>query len=167
MPATSKAKKQTSASIISLDDLRARAEQIRQDVEEAAATIGKRAADYLPETQRKQVDEVIDRLSEVRDDLNETVESWRSDVEKQFKVIRGTVDKRVTTIRKQTETRSKKAVTGFEKEARKYTSRVFKRLQIPVRSDLDNVKRRLTAIERRLTALEKGGSKTAKTKKAA
>ena len=165
MPA-SKARKQTTASIISLDDIRARADQIRHDVEGAVETIGKRAADYLPDAQRKQVDEVIDRLSEVRDDLNHTIDSWRNDVEKQFKVIRGTVDKRVTTIRKQTESRRKKALTGFEKEARKYTSSMFKRLQIPVRSDLENVKRRLTALERRLTAIEKGGSK-AKTKKAA
>lgn len=161
MPAT-KARKRATASIISLDDLRARADQIRHEVEGAVETLGKRAADYLPEAQRKQIDEVIDRLSEVRDDLNQTIDSWRNDVEKQFRVIRGTVDKRVTTIRKETESRRKKALTGFEKEARKYTARMFKRLQLPVRSDLENVKRRLTALERRLTAIEKGSSKSKK-----
>jgi len=166
MPAT-KSRKQASASIISLEDLRDRAERIRHDVEEAVETIGKRAAGYLPAAQRKQIDEVMDRLSEVRDDVNKVVDSWRSDVEKQFKVIRGTVDKRVTTIRKETETRRKKAVSGFEKEARKYTTQVFKRLQIPVSSDLNNIKRRLTALERRLTSLEKSAAKSSEKKAAA
>ena len=114
----------------------------------------------MPVAQRKQVDEAIDRLADVRGDLNKVVDNWRTDVEKQFKVIRGTVDKRVSTLRKDTDKRRKKAVTGFEKEARKYTSQVFKRLQIPVRSDLNNVKRRLTALERRLTDLERGATKT-------
>lgn len=166
MPAT-KSKKQAPASIISLEDLRDRADRIRQDVEEAVETISKRAVGYLPDAQRKQVDEVIDRLADVRDDVTKVVDSWRTDVEKQLKAIRGTVDKRVTSIRKQTETRRKKAVTGFEKEARKYASSVFKRLQIPVSSDLNNIKRRLSAIERRITALEKTGAKSSEKKAAA
>jgi ElaB/YqjD/DUF883 family membrane-anchored ribosome-binding protein len=159
MPAT-KAKKQAQT-IISIDEFRNRVGQMRQDVEEAVETIGRRAAEYLPETQRQQVDEVIDRFTEVRDDMNKAVGSWRTDVEKQFGVIRGTVDKRVTAIRKETESRRKKAVTGFEKEARKYTKQVFKRLQLPVRSDLDAIKRRLIALERRLTAIEKSSTKAA------
>lgn len=158
MPATKTKKQQAPTPIFSVDEIRNRVERIRQDVEEAVETIGKRAAGYLPETQRKQVDEVIDRITEVRDDMNKAVDSWRTDIEKQFSVIRGTVDKRVTSIRKQTETRRKKAVSGFEKEARKYTKQVFKTLQLPVRSDVDGIKRRLTALERRITAIEKAGT---------
>jgi polyhydroxyalkanoate synthesis regulator phasin len=47
-------------------------------------------------------------------------------------------------------------VSGIEKEARKYVATVLKRLQVPVRSDLEAIKRRLGALERRLTDIEKG-----------
>jgi len=156
MPATrTKSRKKQAAGPLSIDDLLKRADRIRKDVEQTVESLGKRAVGFLPASQQKQVDEVLDRLSEVRGGVNKTVDSWRADLQKQFKVVRGTVDKRVTKLRKQTETRSRKAVSGIEKEARKYTTRAFRRLQIPVRSDLESIKRRLTALERRLTAIEK------------
>jgi polyhydroxyalkanoate synthesis regulator phasin len=124
-------------------------------MEGAVGTIGKRAAGMLPRSQRKQVDEVIDRINSVRGDVNKAVETWRSDFERRFKVVRGTVDKRVTTLRRQTESNGKRLLDGVEKETRRYIERMFKQLRLPVRGDLDALKRRVSALERRLEQLEK------------
>jgi hypothetical protein len=158
MPATktrTRTRKKQAPATLSFEDLRKRADRLRKDLEDTVESLGKRAVGFLPASQRKQVDEVLDRLSDVRGDVNKTVDSWRKDLEKQYKVVRGTVDKRVTKLRKQTEKRSRNAVSEIEKEARKVATRAFKRLQIPVRSDIESIKRRLTALERRLTAIEK------------
>ena len=159
--AGSKSAKQSNAFVPQFGDLRARVDQLRQDVEEAVESLGKRAVNSLPESGRKQVDEVLDRISAVRGDVNKAVESWRTDLEKRFKVVRGTVDKRVSTLRRETESRSKKVVTTFEKQARRYVERAFKQLRLPVRSDVDALKRRLTTLERRIEDLEKGSKRKA------
>ena len=148
-------KKQRSASVTAIEDIRGRVEQLRQDVEGAVGTLGKRAVKVLPREQQKVVDDVVDRVTAVRKDLNSTVDTWRSDVEKRFKVAAGTVDKRVNALRKETESRSKSLVKNVEKDFRKYVNQAFKRMQLPVRTDLVSIKGRLTAIERRLTAMEK------------
>ena len=80
---------------------------------------------------------------------------WKPDLEKRFKVVRGTVDKRVSTLRKETEKSRKKVVTSVEKQTRKYIERVFKQFKLPVRGDVDSLKRRLTMLERRIQELEK------------
>jgi hypothetical protein len=77
------------------------------------------------------------------------------DVEKRFKVVRGTVDKRVTTLRKETQSRGRQLFDGVEKETRKYVERFFKQLKLPVRGDIDALKKRVSALERRLEELEK------------
>ena len=148
MPAT-KSKKQRTASVTAIEDIRGRVDQLRQDVEEAVGTLGKRAVKVLPREQQKVVDDVVDRVANVGKDLNKTVDTWRNDVEK-----------RVAKIRKETESRSKRLAKNVEKDLRKYVNQAFKRMQLPVRTDLDSVKRRLTAIERRLTAIEKGSKST-------
>ncbi len=154
MPA-SKGSKRSQATTFAFGDLRARVERLRKDVEGTVETLGKRAVEILPEGSRKQVDGVIGRINTVRGDVNKTVETLRGDIEKRFRVVRGTVDKRVDAIRKETESRRKKLVSSLEKEARRWTERLFKRLHLPVRSDIDALKRRLTALERRLEELEK------------
>jgi BMFP domain-containing protein YqiC len=159
--AGSKSAKQSQAFVPQLGDLMARVEQLRHDVEGAVESLGKRAVNSLPASGRKQVDEVLDRISSVRGDVNKAVGSWRTDLEKRFKVVRGTVDKRVSSLRKETESRSKKAISGAEKQARKYVERVFKQLRLPIRSDVDSLKRRLTTLERRIEDLEKGGKRKA------
>jgi polyhydroxyalkanoate synthesis regulator phasin len=155
--ATTKASKRGQASILPLGDLRARVDQLRKEVE----SIGKRAAEILPKEQRKQVDGVIDRITSVRDDVNKAVETWRTDFERRFKVVRGTVDKRVTTLRKQTQSNGKRLLDGVEKETRRYIERMFKQLKLPVRGDLDALKRRVAALERRLEELEKSDKRAA------
>jgi BMFP domain-containing protein YqiC len=161
MATTKSKKKQRTASVIAIEDIRGRVEQIRQDVEVAVGTLGKRAVGVLPREQQKVVDEVVDRVSKVGKELNSAVETWRSDLEKRFKAVAGSVDKRVNTLRKETESRSKKLAKNVEKDVRKYVNQAFKRMQLPVRTDLDSVKRRLTAIERRLAAMEKGSRRRA------
>lgn len=153
--------RRTSGKVTSIHEVRSRVGKIRQDVGEVVGNLRKRAVRALPAGQRKQVDEVFDRITSVGHDVNKTVGSWRSDLEKQFRMIRGTVDKRVTNIRKQTETRSRTLFATVEEDVRKYVDGVFKRLQIPVHSDIEGIKRRLGAIERRLAALEKHESRAA------
>lgn len=149
------------AKVTSLHEVGSRVGQLRQDVEDAVGSLRKRAVRALPAGQRKQVDEVFDRITSVGHDVNKTVGHWRADLEKQFRTIRGTVDKRVTKIRKQTESRSRSLLTSIEEDVRKYVDGVFKRLQLPVHSDIEGIKRRLGAIERRLGALEKHESRAA------
>ena len=153
--ANARASKKTQPSVLPLKEIRQRVERIRKDVEGAVETIGKRAAEILPDQQRKQVDEVVERINSVRSDVNKAVESWRADLEKSFKVVRGTVDKRITTLRKETQSRSQTLVGTVEKETRKYVERVFRQFKLPVRSDLDGLRRRLNALERRIDELEK------------
>ena len=156
------AKRKTRKSkVTSIRQVRSRVGKIRQDVEEVVGSLRKRAVRALPPDQRKQVDEVFDRLTSVGQDVNKTVGGWRADLEKQFRVLRGTVDKRVTTIRKQTESRSRNILASVEEDVRKYVDTVFKRFQLPVHSDIEGIKRRLGTIERRLAALEKHESRAA------
>ncbi|MFP6625969.1 MAG: hypothetical protein VCA74_02770 [Deltaproteobacteria bacterium] len=137
------AKKQKTQ-IFDLGEIRERMEKMSKDIEQSVGDLGKKAADALPEGSRKQVDQVIDRLSDVRGDVNKRVDAVRSDLEKQ-----------VTSIRKQTEKRSRKLTSVVQKQARKYAEDLFKSLRLPVRKDLDAIKRRLTSIERRIDELAK------------
>jgi len=145
----------------SITDIRSRVDRIRQDVEEAVDTLRKRAVGALPVPQRKQVDEVFDRLTSVSHDVNKTVGDWRADLEKRFRLIRGTVDKRVNTLRNRTRTQGRTLVTGFEGDVRKYIDGIFRRLQLPVHGDIEAIKRRLALIERRLAAIAKGEERAA------
>lgn len=153
--------KKSTAKVTSIHEVRYRVGQLRQDVEEVVGNLRKRAVRALPAGQRKQVDEVFDRITSVGHDVNKTVGGWRADLEKQFRMLRGTVDKRVTSIRKQTESRSRTILTSVEADVRKYVDGVFKRFQLPVHSDIEGIKRRLGAIERRLAQLEKHESRAA------
>jgi ABC-type transporter Mla subunit MlaD len=153
--------RKSTAKVTSIHEVRSRVGKIRQDVEEVVDNLRKRAVRALPAGQRKQVDEVFDRISSVGHDVNKTVGGWRADLEKQFRTLRGTVDKRVTTIRKQTESRSRTLLTSVEEDVRKYVDGVFKRFQLPVHSDIEGIKRRLGAIERRLASLETHESRAA------
>jgi len=153
--------RRSNAKVTSINEVRSRVVQLRQDVEEVVGKLRKRAVRALPPGQRKQVDEVFNRLTSVGQDVNKTVGGWRADLEKQFRTIRGTVDKRVTSIRKKTGTRSRTLMATVEQDVRGYVDGVFKRLQIPVHGDIEGIKRRIGAIERRLAALEKQESRAA------
>lgn len=158
---TKRKSRKSGARTASITDIRSRVDRIRQDVEEAVDTLRKRAVGALPPPQRRQVDEVFDRLTSVSHDVNKTVGHWRADLEKRFRVVRGTVDKRVRTIRKRTQTQGRTLVSGFEGDLRKIVDGIFRRFQIPVHADIETIKRRLSLIERRLGALEKGEQRAA------
>jgi hypothetical protein len=153
--------RKASSKVTPIGEVRTRVLRIREDVEEVVDNIRKRAIRALPPSQRKQVDGVIDRISAVGQDVNKTVDGLRADIEKQYRLIRGTVDKRVGKISKRTRTRGKKLVTGIESDVRKYVDGIFRRLQLPVHGDLETIKRRLTSIERRLASLERSESRAA------
>jgi len=155
--ATSRPNKHTQASVLQLGELRARVDRLRREMEDAVESIGKRAVERLPVRGRRQVDEVLDRISTVRGDVNKTVDAWRLDLEKRFRVVRGTVDKRVSTLRKETRSRSRRLVAMMEKRSRRYIDLMVRQLRLPMRADIDAVKRRLGALERRIEDLEKNG----------
>lgn len=137
-------KAQITLSIPTIDDVTATVDKLREDVED----MGRRAADLLPEAGRKRLDDLLD-------DVSKRVDGVRGGVEDAIGDIRGTVDDRVAVIRKDVAARRKKTVTTLERETRKQVEKLFKRIQLPVRSDLDTVKRRLTSLERKLDQLVK------------
>ena len=55
--------KSRQATVIPITEIRERVDRIRKDVEEAVETMGKRAVDSLPESSRKQVDGLLDRVN--------------------------------------------------------------------------------------------------------
>ncbi len=117
----------------SIDEMRKSVDQLTKDLEEGVQDLGRRAAKALPEERRKQVDEVIDRLGSVR----------------------GNVEESITTLRARSGKQTGEFFTGIESDLKGYVEALFKRFKLPVRSDLNSLKRRLTAIERRLDTVEK------------
>ncbi len=131
----------------SIEEMRKGVDQLTKGLEEGVQDLGKRAADAIPEKRRKQVDEVIERLGSVREDLEERIGE-----------VRGGVEESISSIRERGGKQTGKFVADLEKEVRAYVEASFKRLKLPVRSDLVSLKRRLSAIERRLDSLEKAGN---------
>ncbi len=156
-----KRSRKAGARVATVTDIRSRVDRIRQDVEKTVDTIRKRAVSALPATQRKQVDEVFDRITSVSQDVNKTVGHWRADLEKRLRGLRGKVDKRVNTLRKRTRAQSRSLVSNLEGDVRKVVDGFFHRLPLPVNGDIESIKRRLSVIERRIAALEKGDRRAA------
>jgi len=136
-------------------------DRVRGEVEGAAERFGRRAVSMLTEQQQDQVDKVIDSIGEVREDLNGRVDELREQIEERLDDVRAQLDKRVTGLRKETNGRRRELTSSAQKEARKLATRLAKWLKLPVRGDVDSVKRRLTAIERRIDSLEKGSRRKA------
>jgi len=140
-------------------------DRVRGEVEGAAERFGRRAVSMLPEQQQDQVDKVVDKMvdsiGEVREDLNGRVDELREQIEERLGDARTQLDKRVTGLRKQTNGRRRELTSSVQKEAGKMATRLAKWLKLPVRGDVDSVKRRLTAIERRIDTLEKGSRRKA------
>jgi 2-succinyl-5-enolpyruvyl-6-hydroxy-3-cyclohexene-1-carboxylate synthase len=106
--------------------------------------LGKRAADMLPKSSRRQLDDTVDRLQKVRKDTEKRLQKARKDLDKQVASVRKDVDKRTRGV-----------VGTIEREARKQIEALYKRLNLPVQSDINSLKRRLTGIERKLDQLLK------------
>ncbi len=142
------AKTEITLTLPTLDDLGDQAGKLRKDFEKALEDAGKRAADLLPASGRK-------RLDEWTKAADKRVAGLRKDVDKRVAALRKDVDKRVDTLRKDAEKRTKSVTDTIEKEARKQLNTMFKRMRLPVRSDIDGLKRRMTSIERKLDQLGK------------
>jgi polyhydroxyalkanoate synthesis regulator phasin len=91
----------------------------------------------------------------------------RADVEDTVFDFRGTVDKRVKALRKDATQRSEKAFETIEKETRKTFERFFSAIGLPVRSDLDGIKRRVGALERQVEQIVEGSMRRRKSDESA
>ena len=134
-----------------------RFEQVTADINETVESLTKRATDLLPEAGRRQLDGALDQVTELREDVTKRFDGVRGDVEERIDDVRGSFDKQIASLRKETDARRKAAVTSVERTARKQAETLFKRLSLPVQSDLNTLKRRLTVIERKIDALAKEG----------
>jgi polyhydroxyalkanoate synthesis regulator phasin len=154
----SKAKK-IEVAIPGMADIEKRVVRFRKDVERTVGNVSREAARYLPEGSKRQIDNLFDKVSDLGDSVTKTVtrtvRNVRGEVEDTVEELRGTVDKRVKALRKDTTTRGQKALGTIEKEARKQIERLLKTLGVPVRSDLDGIKRRVGALERKIEELLK------------
>lgn len=131
--------------------------RIRKDIERTAGRVSREAARYIPTSSRRQINEILDRVNDfsgtVSKQVTRTVETVRADVEDSVGDLRGTVDKRVKALRKDATETGQKALETLEKETRKQLERVLKAIGLPLRSDLDGIKRRVVALERKLEDL--------------
>jgi len=142
--------------IPTIDELTERANRLRKDAEEVALRLGRTARGYLPEQGQRGVDTVIDQVSSVSDDISGRVDDLRDDIQGRISGLRKDVDSQVKSLRKQVESRRKKAVTAVERGTRKQVEVIFKRISLPVRGDIDAIKRRMTRIERKLDQVIEG-----------
>lgn len=152
--------KKNTTTIPTFGQLEKQVTSIRKDIERTVDRVTREAARYIPETSRRQIGDLYDRVTDIFGDnakiVTKKVEEVRDEVEDTVEDLRGTVDKRVKTIRKDAAKSSKKAFASLEtleKEARKQVERVLGVIGVPVRGDLDNIKRRISALERKINAL--------------
>jgi hypothetical protein len=150
-----KAKKKTTA-IPSFRQIEKQVGRLRKDVERTANRVSREALRYIPKSSRRQLSDFVERVSDLGETVTKRVTDVRTDVEDTVFDFRGTVDKRVKAIRKDASDRSEKAFETIEKETRKRFERFFSAIGLPVRSDLDGIKRRVGALERQVEQLVEG-----------
>lgn len=152
-----RAKKKQTTTIPTFRDLEKRVGRLRKDLERTVDRVGREAARYIPKSSRRQINELLDKVGgfggTVGKKVTKTVDTVRSDVEDSVEDLRGTVDKRVKALRKDATASSQRAFETLEKETRKQLDRLFKAIGLPVRSDVDSIKRRVAAIERKIDDL--------------
>lgn len=159
-----KTKKKSTSAIPSLSQIEKRVEKqvrrLQKDLRRNVKRASREASKYIPKSSRRQIGDIVDRVNDFGDSVtktvNKTVKAVRSDVEDSFEDLRGTVDKRVSAIRKEATDTSRKAIESFEKETRKQFERLFSTIGLPVRSDIDSIRRRVGALERQVEQLVEG-----------
>jgi len=105
-------------------------ETARHDAEKAARRMWNEAVDLLPAAPRKAVRRFTHELEKTTKDLRRRVERARADVEK----------------------RGERLVKVATKQAEKAFTPVVHRLDVASRSDVDRLRKRVTALERRIEA---------------
>lgn len=151
-----RAKKNTST-LPSFRQIEKRVGRLRKDLERTVDRVGREATRYIPQSSRRQLNELIDNVGDLAGDVSKrvtkTVETVRADVEDSVFDLRGTVEKRVKALRKDVVDNGQKAIDSVEREARKQAERVLRALGVPLKADVDVVKRRLAALERKVEDL--------------
>ena len=149
-------KKKTST-IPSFRQLEKQVGRLRKDIERTVDRVSREATRYIPTSSRRQLNEIIDNVGDLAGNVSKrvtkTVNTVRADVEDSVFDLRGTVDKRVKALRKDAVETSEKVVETVEKEARKQLDRLFKAVGVPLKGDIDVIKRRIAALERKLDDL--------------
>lgn len=135
--------------IPTLRDLEKRATRLRKDLEKTANRVSREAVSYIPKSSRRQFNELVEKVEDLGKTVTKRAKGVRADVEDTMDDLRGTVDKRVKALRKDTTDRAQEALDQIEKETRKQVERFLKAIGLPVRSDLDGLKRRVGNLERR------------------
>ena len=157
-----KAKKKTSTTIPSFRQIEKQVGRLRKDLEKTAKGVTREAARYIPKSSRRQFNDFVERVSDLGDTVTKQVKNVRADVEDTVFDIRGTVDKRVKAIRKDATERTEKTLETIEKETRKRFERFLGAFGLPVRSDLDGIKRRIGALERQVEQIVEGSMRRRK-----
>ena len=137
--------------------------RLRKDLDKAVDRVTREASRVVPKATRRQLNDALGVVSSVGGDVTrrvtKAVDGVRSEVEGNLEQLRGTVNQRVRTLRKDATQASEKAVADVEKEVRKQAERLFKVLGLPVKSDLDSLKRRIGAVERKIEELVEGSAR--------
>lgn len=158
--ATRARKKATTTTIPTLGQIEKQVGKLRKDLERTATRVGREAVSYLPKSSRRQLNEIVDKVGDLGGNVNKrvtkAVNTVRHDVEDTVQDLRGNVDKRVKALRKDVTETSQKAIETVEKEVRKQVESFLKTIGVPVRSDLDGIKRRIGALERKVEAIVEG-----------
>lgn len=128
--------------------------RLRKDLERTVDRVSREAVRYLPTSSRRQINDILDKVGDlggtVTKQVAKTVNTVRADVEDSVGDLAGTVDKRVKALRKDAAATGQKAIHTLEKETRKQLDRLLKAIGLPLRSDVDGIKRRVGALERKI-----------------
>lgn len=154
--ATRTRKKAVKSTLPTLGQIEKQVGKLRKDIERTATRVSREAVSYIPKSSRRQFNEIVDQVGTVNKRVTKAVKTARADVEDTVQDLRGTVDKRVKALRKDVTETSQKALDTVEKELRKQVEGFLKTIGVPVRSDLDGIKRRVGSLERKVEALVEG-----------
>jgi BMFP domain-containing protein YqiC len=153
-------RKKTTTTIPTFGQIEKQVGRLRKDLEKTVDRVGREAARYIPKSSRRQFTEILDKVGDlggtVTKRVTKTVNTVRADVEDTVGDLRGTVDKRVKSLRKDATEGGQKVIDTIEKEVRKQVEGFLKVLGVPVRSDLDGIKRRVGALERKVEEIVEG-----------
>jgi DNA anti-recombination protein RmuC len=151
--------KSKASTIPTLRDLEKRAARLRKDLEKTANRVTREAVRYIPKSSRRQFNELLEKAEDLGKTVTKRAKGVRSEVEDAVEDLRGTVDKRVKTLRKDTTDRAQEALDTIEKETRKQVERLLKAIGLPVRSDVEAIKRRVGNLERRFEEYMDGAAR--------
>lgn len=158
--ATKARKKATNTNTPTFGQLEKQVGRLRKDIERTVDRVGREAGRYIPKSSQRQFNDLVGKVGDlsgtVTKRVTKAVNTVRADVEDTVEDLRGTTVNRVNALRKDVTDSGQRALENVEKEIRKQFEGLLKALGVPMRSDLDGVKRRVGALERKIEALVEG-----------